>query len=211
MKRIMLSLLAILIVAGTGSALLARGMGYNGGGCPGYGMGYNGGPGYNGMMPGRLNLTEDQELKIHKINKDFADRFFEARKDREAFDKVRENHRKEIEKVLTKEQLEKVKEFRGPHHGRGKGMMRDGDWKPGMMHSYLNLTDEQAEKIHRLNMDFHDRMFQSRKNSDELDKLRESHRKEFEKILTKEQVDKLKDFQKNHRGMGGCPGFGGMW
>lgn len=213
MKRIILSLLALLFVAGTGSALIARGMWGGNDGCPGYGMGMNGGSGYHMMRYNDLKLTEEQEQKIHKINKDFADRFFEARRDRDAFNKVRDAHRSEIEKVLTKEQLEKARDFRGPHHGRGKGkgMMWDSDWKPGMMHDYLNLTDDQAEKIHRLNREFHDKMFQNRKNPDEIGKLRESHLKEFEKLLTKEQLEKLNKFRKNHRGAGFCPGFGGMW
>jgi Spy/CpxP family protein refolding chaperone len=78
MKRIILTLLSLAILAGTGSALFARGMGY--GGCSGYGMGMNGGPGYHGWMFDNLKLTEEQEQKIHKINKDYADKFFEARK-----------------------------------------------------------------------------------------------------------------------------------
>ncbi len=212
MKRIIISMLALILTAGAGSALMARGMWGGNGGCggPGYGMG--GGPGFGmGMMADDLKLTEEQELKIHKINKDFADKFFEARRDRDALDKVRENHRKEIEKVLTKEQLDKAKEFRGPHKGRGKGMMGNGDWRPGMMHDYLKLTDEQAEKIHKINRDFHDKMFQNRKNQDEAEKLRDAHRKEIEKVLTKEQLEKFKEFRTNHRDMGYCPGFGGMW
>ena len=210
MKRIMLTMLALVILAGTGSALFARGMGN--GGCSGYGMGMNGGPGYHGWLFDQLKLTEEQELKIHKINKDYADKFFEARKDRDAHFKVRESHRKEIEKVLTKEQLEKVKDFKGPHHGKGKGMRQGkGDGKPGMMHDYLGITNEQAEKIHKLNMDFHDKMFKNRNNEKEVEKLRENHLKEFQKILTKEQLEKFNSFQKHHRGMGFGPGFGGMW
>lgn len=210
MKRIMLTLLALAIFTGTGSALFARGMGN--GGCPGYGMGMNGGPGYHGWIFEDLKLTEEQEQKIHKINKDYADKFFEARKDSDAHYKVREAHRKEIEKVFTKEQLDKINQFRNSHHGKGKGMRQGkGDGKPGMMHDYLGITDEQAEKIHKLNMDFHDRMFKSRNNEKEMEKLRENHLKEFEKILTKEQLEKFKSFDKHHRGMGFGPGFGVMW
>lgn len=210
MKRIMLTLLALAILAGTGSALFARGMGNGGNSC--YGMGMNGGPGYHGWMFDDLKLTEEQELKIHKINKDYADKFFEARKDRDAHYKVMESHKKEIEKVLTKDQLEKVKDFKGPRQGKGKGMRQGkGDGKPGMMHNYLGITDEQAEKIHKLNMDFHDKMFKSRSNEKEMEKLRENHLKEFKKVLTKEQLEKFNGFQKHHRGMGFGPGFGGMW
>jgi Spy/CpxP family protein refolding chaperone len=210
MKRIMITLLALAVLTGTGSALSARGMGN--GGCSGYGLGMNGGPGYHGMMFDDLKLTEEQELKIHKINKDYADKFFEARKDRDAHYKVRENHRKEIEKILTKEQLEKLKDFRGAHQGKGKGMRQGKErGKPGMMHNYLEITDEQAEKIHKLNMEFHDKMFKNRNNEKEMDKLRENHLKEFQKILTKQQLEKFNSFQKHHRGLGFGPGFGGMW
>ncbi|HOK02935.1 MAG TPA: hypothetical protein PKX79_10305 [Spirochaetota bacterium] len=211
MKKLLvyLAMLTFLFVAG--DSLFARGMAKGG---------PAGGPGF-GMMQ-CLNLTEDQELKIHNINKQFADKFFAARKDEAALAKVREEHRKEIEKVLTKEQVDRLNNCMGPrgnmmgkpdHKGHGqKGDVRP--MGPMMMDKYLNITDEQAEKIHKINMDFHDKMFKNRKNPTEIEKLRENHRKEIEKVLTEEQLKKLNEFRDHHprHGDGGFgPNHEWMW
>lgn len=215
MKKIFVYLAFVAIFFAAGNMLFAQGM-------HGMGKGQAGGPGF-GMMR-CLNLTDEQELKIHNINKQYADKFFEARKDEAALAKVREAHRKEIEAVLTKEQLDRFNSCMGqcPNNmnmmdksgHKGHGQM--GDAKPRgamMMNNYLNLTDEQAEKIHKINMDFHHKMFKNRKNVAELEKLREEHRKEVEKVLTEEQLKKLKDFRNHHPGYGGEFGHphGWMW
>ena len=205
MKKILLSIFAVIFMSAAGSDLMARGMGKGNGYCPGYGM--KGGFGHHlNMLQADLKLSDEQVAKIHKIDMDYAEKFFQNRKNDKDSAKLFESHRAEIEKVLTKEQLEKWKEFRGPRQGMGKG--KGG---PGMMQDYLKLTDEQAEKIHKLNREFHDRFFENRKDEAKLDNLREEHRKEFEKILTKEQLEKLKEFKVHHRGMGFGPGFGMMY
>jgi len=212
MKKIILPVITLLLIAGGGSALMARGMW---GGGPGYGMGYGAGPGHHGMMSDRLDLTDAQEQKIHRINKDYADKFFNARKDRDAFEKVRENHRKDVEKVLTKEQLEKLNDFRGPRNDRDwkKEPRRGRDWdkrpeKGRMMKDFLELTKVQEEKIHKINMEFHDKMFKSRDNKSEVRKLREEHREKIEKVLSKEQLEKLRDNRRGRKGFKHGYGFG---
>ncbi len=212
MKKIILPVITLLLVAGGGSALMARGMW---GGGPGYGMGYGAGPGYHGMMSDRLDLTDAQEQKIHRINKDYADKFFNARKDRDAFEKLRENHRKDVEKVLTKEQLEKLKDFRESRNERHwkKGPRRGRDWDRGpekgrMMKDYLGLTKDQEEKIHKINMEFHDQMFRNRDNKSEVRKLKEEHREKIEKVLSKEQLEKIRDGRGGRKGFKHGYGFG---
>ena len=178
MKKILLALFAVLFMSAAGSDLMARGMGKgNGGDCPGYGM--NGGFGHHlNMLQDELKLTDEQIAKIHRIDMDYAEKFFQNRKNEKGSDKLFESRRAEIEKVLTKEQIVKWKESRGPKKGIGKG--KGG---PGMMHDYLKLTDEQSEKIHKLNREFHDKFFENRKDNSKLEKLREEHRKEFGKIV----------------------------
>jgi len=212
MKKILLSVLAVILMSIGGSALMAKAMsGGPGGGCFREGMPM--GMGYHlNMLQADLKLTDEQVDKIHKIDMDYAEKFYQSRKDTKESDKLWANHRSEIEKVLTKEQLEKWKEFRGPRYGMGNGMHRwkDGS-RHGMMHNYLNLTDEQSVKIHKINREYHDKFFENRKDEAKIEKLREEHRKEAEKILTKEQLEKLKEFKKNHRGMGFGPGFEMMY
>ncbi len=62
-----------------------------------------------------LDLTDDQIKKIHEINKTYLDRYFEKRKDKDAMKTLIKEHKEAVDAVLTKEQLEKIKNapFRG--------------------------------------------------------------------------------------------------
>lgn len=90
----------------------------------------------------------------------------------------------------------------GGHHGSG---MYGG---PGIgmgqhfhhidrMQYFLGLSDEQADKIYKIDRDYSDRYYQNRKNYDAIEKLREEHKKAILKVLTKEQKEKWEDFIEN--------------
>ena len=182
-------------LAFSSQAIYAQGLGGCGGGG---GMGY--GP---GMMYDNLNLTDEQADKLYKLDREYREK---ARKDREEY-------RKAIDKILTPEQKKKIEDARNERHGRmmnggkhGGKKYGDGDGRGMMMWPVLNLTDDQIEKIHKINMDYADKFHKNRKNADEVKKLRESRDKEIEKILTKEQLEQLKKFRENNTGRN-CPYF----
>jgi Spy/CpxP family protein refolding chaperone len=167
--------------------LYAQGMG----GCGGPGEGMGPGMGFLFMMEKELNLTDDQMDKIHKADMEFRDRQYQNMRD----------HRKAIDKILTDDQKKKLDDLRkkGPaRDGKrdGKGKYHDKEGKRGFMQPGLDLTDDQVDKIHKINMDYADKFHKNRKNADELKKLRESRDKEIEKVLTKEQLEKIKEFRK---------------
>lgn len=69
------------------------------------------------------------------------------------------------------------------------------------MQEKLGLTDEQVEKIFKINTDYRQKIFENRKNSDKVEILKTERQKEIENILTKEQKDKIKNKREKCRGM----------
>jgi Spy/CpxP family protein refolding chaperone len=87
---------------------------------------------------------------------------------------------------------------RGPGYGSGHMM------GPGYMHgpgyggyenfkSELGLTEEQIEKIHKINTKYREKFFRNRNNSEKHYSLRNEQRKEIESVLTKKQKEKFSD------------------
>jgi len=102
-----------------------RGPGYGYGGMmgPGYGhgsmmeQGYGYGPmmgpgygnrGYNelGLMGSELNLTEEQTKQLYGLADNYRLKYFESRGNIEELDKLEQQHRKDIESILTPGQKE---------------------------------------------------------------------------------------------------------
>lgn len=181
---------------GLGSlSLYAQGMGN--GGCGGPGIGPGMGLNHLLILEKELNLTDDQADKIHKADMEFREKEYQLRRD----------HRNAIDKILTDDQKKKLAEMRkqGPDRGK-KGKGKNKDMKAGRyMWPALELTDDQADRIHSINMDYADKFHKNRKNPDELKKLMESREKEIEKVLTKEQIEKFRDFRGKSKGY--CPFF----
>jgi len=65
------------------------------------------------------------------------------------------------------------------------------------MQYFLGLSDEQADKIYKIDREYQDKYYQNRKNYDAVQKLREEHSKAILNVLTKEQKEKWEDFKKN--------------
>ena len=189
------------VLAFSSQTIFARGMGPGGGG-----NGFGGGPGYGpGMMFEELDLTDDQVDKIYKINMEYREKAW----------KDRIEHRKAIDKILTADQKKKLEDARknrfndgkkGDRKKKGKKDRRNDRRGMGMGPA-LDLSDDQLEKIHKINMEYADKFHKNRKNSDELKKLRESRIKDIEKVLTKEQLDQVNKFRKNNKGNRDCPYF----
>jgi Spy/CpxP family protein refolding chaperone len=113
---ITLAVLAAVIVAGT--SLYARGRG--GSGPVPDGRSCFGGTGY---MQQELNLTQDQQDKIFKINQDFRQKMYDNRKDYIKCAELRVEKLKAIDAVLTKEQKEKLASLHAKR-GAGRGCRR---------------------------------------------------------------------------------------
>ncbi len=110
-----LSIAAIVALAGT-SPLMARGWGGGGGGphngmCEGPGFGMVHSFHHIDRMQYFLGLSDAQADKIYKVDSEYRDKYYKNRKNYDATQKLREEHKKAILDVLTKEQKEKWNNF----------------------------------------------------------------------------------------------------
>ena len=80
---------------------------------PGYGDGYGGmmGPGYGyrginnlGLMSSELKLTEEQSKQIYDLASNYRTKYYDNRGNIKELEILEQQHRKDIEKILTPEQ-----------------------------------------------------------------------------------------------------------
>ena len=155
------------------------------------------------MMQKKLDLTDAQVDKMYKIHKDYMNKYYEAKNDSDKKRALREKQFSEIKSVLTAEQQKKWDEFAKdrPSKKDGKDQNRSDKkgekkfGKHGFMHDKLNLTDEQSAKIHKIHKDNMDNFYKNRKHNDKIKELTEKQKAEIEKILTPEQIAKMKEFK----------------
>jgi len=130
-----------------------------------------------------LGLTDEQKAKMAEIRKAAAAKMKDAKpEDRKG---IMEDARKEMEAILTPEQLEKFKKMRaGGRHGRGQ--MPD-----------VGLTDEQKAKIAEIRKAA---MAEARKaKPQERRTIVDKMHKDIRALLTEEQLDKLKKARQGGR------------
>lgn len=113
MKKNLLIITALLVFAVAASDAFA--FGRNGGyGCPGYGPGSGFGGGFRHLnyLQEELGLTDQQVKQIFDIGTKYRERRFENRNNPEKLGQLRDDHRKAVEAVFTKEQLDKFNKLR---------------------------------------------------------------------------------------------------
>jgi Spy/CpxP family protein refolding chaperone len=131
MKKTLLVLTIAVVTAFAGtSTLMARGWGggYGGGICGGPGAGMGQSFHHIDRMQYFLGLSDEQADKIYKIDREYQDKYYQNRKNYDAIENLREEHRKAILNVLTKEQKEKWENFLKDSPGRYD---RRGHWGSG--------------------------------------------------------------------------------
>ncbi len=126
MKKGILTLAVSTIISLTVADAFSQGYG-RGGGRRGPGPGFNGGCGSGKylFLKEELGLTDKQVEKIFRIDSEFREKYFKNRNNRTRILEIRVEHRKAIEKVLTKEQKEKFNNLR-PGRGYRRGPGRRG-------------------------------------------------------------------------------------
>ena len=135
-----------------------------------------GGPGRGGMPD--LGLTDEQKEKMDAIRKGVREKMKDAKpEERKA---IIEGMKAEIEKILTKEQLEKFKKARhGGRRGRGPGGMPD-----------IGLSDDQKAQIQDIRKKA---MAAAKEAKGEARKaIFEKMKKDIHALFTEEQLEKLK-------------------
>ena len=139
MKKLFISI-AMLSILALGSAELFA---WGGGPARGGGQVWHHGPAY-GPMPGfapqrggggaygigyldflkeEIGVSDDQIHKIIKVDADYRVKYYDSRNDYRKIEELRIEHRKAVEKILTKEQIKKLDEYtnsRMPRRGFGR-------------------------------------------------------------------------------------------
>jgi Spy/CpxP family protein refolding chaperone len=117
MKKGIIALSVLALVAITASSVFARGRGE--------GCGMGGGQGFGGSyMQQELGLTDAQQDKIFKISQEYRQKFYDNRKDYVKVAELRAEKVKAIDAVLTKEQKEKFANLHKDGPSKGKGPRR---------------------------------------------------------------------------------------
>lgn len=113
MKKGIIALSVLALVAITASSVFARGRG----GCGMGGQGFGG----NSYMQQELGLTDAQQDKIFKISQEYRQKFYDNRKDYVKVAELRAEKVKAIDAVLTKEQKEKFATMHQNGNSKRKG------------------------------------------------------------------------------------------
>ena len=160
------------------------------------------------MMMGKMNLSEEQKAKLKTIN--------EARKNEvSALDKtalttdqrkakmkeIHEKYQGQMKSVLTPEQQNEMKSFKG-HRGDRKGVDKRGQGKEKM--ESLNLSPDQKERMTKMRESYKGQFEAIKSNKsltdeqrkEQMKALKQKQHEEMKSILTKEQAEKIQSSKK---------------
>lgn len=158
----------------------------------------------------KLNLTDDQKVRIKTINESFKQQMKDLHKQgnitvdeqkqkREALVK---EHREKIAAILTPGQRQQAETFKKDFKGGRNGARGD---RFENLTKDLNLTPEQSAKMTSINSAFKTNLQSIRQNSslnedqkrEQMKSLMKQHRSDVEALLTNDQKEQMKSRLKN--------------
>lgn len=161
----------------------------------------------------KLNLTDDQKVKMKALNESFRQQMQDVSKNTklsagELKDKrevLIKNHKESINAILTPEQRTQAQDLK-QEYGKGKNG-GDRNQRLGEMTKDLNLTPEQSAKMKDLSDELRTNMITIHQNTalgqdekrDQMKRLMKKHKEDMEDLLTDEQKEQLKNNLKNNR------------
>ena len=159
----------------------------------------------------QLNLSAEQKEKLKALNADFRKKMQELNKKEDITVRDMRNqkaalfaaHRQDFENLLTPEQKGKLKEA-GKKSAEKRQAMQD--WHIDRLKKTINLTDDQAIQLKKVNEDFHTTWMAIRNNQSlspedkrmQAKTLSDAHHEAMQQIFTQEQKDKLQEMH-THR------------
>lgn len=186
------------------------------------------------MLTEKLSLTPEQAAKVKEINLRYAEKQQAMKgqaadgggeKNKAAFQQMHKDRQAEINEVLNKDQqaqFEKLQSERKDRRsdGRKAGFNGDPEKQAEQMTQHmtenLSLTPDQVASVKAINLDFAKKMQTIRGEKKEGEKpdrsamksLHEDHKAALEKVLTKEQIEKMGQMKKErkHDGKGKMKG-----
>ena len=218
MKKLMLPVLAMAFALGADAQEIPE---RNAGHPPMMHHKQNGGPERHKAMKA-LNLTDAQKeqlksekeafhkkMEAHKKNENITVKEWKAKRE-----SLVKEHKANVEKVFTPEQKAKLENLKNEGQAKHEGMMKERAEK---MKVHLGLTDEQSAKLEKSRKEMGDKLRAIRENKslteeqkrEQMRELGKKQKEEMKSILTKEQLEKMREGRKQGpRGEGGGPGKG---
>jgi Spy/CpxP family protein refolding chaperone len=160
----------------------------------------------------KLNLSEDQKAKFKTLNEGFHKEMQDLEKQdnitvkewKSRKEKLRSDHKKSIEGLLTRDQKEQLKKMKADREGQSAAR---GEKRVKMMKEKLALTDEQSAKMKELRSAMSEKMKGIRENNslepeqkkEQMKDLMKQNKEKMKSILTDEQLKKLEE-RKHQRG-----------
>jgi Spy/CpxP family protein refolding chaperone len=163
----------------------------------------------------QLNLTDQQKTEMKAINEDFKQQMTDLKKSEDKITvtewkgkmaTIRKEHHEKVQKVLTDEQKASLKKMM---HERKTDMRKHGGRRNlEHMKKELNLTDEQVNALKKNHETMAQKFKAIREDKNLTDDQKKAELKEFKKqqheslksILTAEQLQKLEQQKKEHKG-----------
>jgi hypothetical protein len=165
----------------------------------------HGGPHF-GMMTEKLNLSEDQKVKMKTINEDFQAQMTELKKNdnitvkewKSKMQTLRKDQHAKMQGLLTGEQKAQLEKMKADHKA-----LREVDAKARTekMKIKLGLTDDQAAKISRNHSEMAEKLKAIHDNNaldeaskkEQMKEVMKQQKETMKSILTEEQMKKLHD------------------
>ncbi len=160
-------------------------------------------------MMKELNLTQDQLAQIKMYNKDYRGQLQELNKNetitvkeyRSRLEAVNKDHKAKIKSILTADQKAKLLQLKVQHAEQRDSIAAK---RLDKMKQNLNLTDEQVAQIKAQRDAVHEKIEAIKENDsltneqkkDQLMSVRDESKENFKKILTTDQLNKLKQLRK---------------
>jgi len=160
----------------------------------------------------KLNLSEDQKAKFKTLNEGFRKEMQDLEKQdnitlkewKSRKEKLRNDHKKSIEGLLTNDQKEQLKKMKAD---REVQLADRGEKRMEMMKEKLALTDDQSAKMKELRSSMSEKMKGIRENKslepeqkkEQMKDLMKQNKEKMKSILTDEQLKKLEE-RKHQRG-----------
>ena len=163
---------------------------------------FNAGVRHAERMKAELNLNDKQFESIKAINQRYAEKLSTSgRGPSDEKKALREQHRDEVNKVLTPEQQTKWEASRKEHKEHRKGQREHRK----EFREELNLSDQQKDQLKKINESHRvqrsaimNESLTAEQRKEKLQALNEKHRIEVKAVVTAEQYEKMR-IERNNR------------
>jgi Spy/CpxP family protein refolding chaperone len=170
---------------------------------------------HKGMMAKELNFSEDQKKQAKTINEDFRKKMQELNKNesitvkemREKKAAIMKERKAKMDALLTAEQKAKMEKLKADRKVKNEERYAK---RMDKMKTNLGLSDEQVTKLKTQRANMHAKAEKIRNNQslsreqkkEQMMALKAEAKEQHSKILTAEQMNKMKEMRKNHGGRG---------